>query len=49
MALDNIRERLLLFFDAEARLDARVEGGRYEVSVVMPYRVAMPTRGVGTA
>ena len=49
MALDNIRERLLLFFDAEARLDTRVEGGRYEVSVVMPYRVAMPTRSAGNA
>ena len=39
MALENIRERLELFFDAEARIDSRVEGGRYEVVIVMPYRI----------
>ena len=38
MALDNIRERLMLFFDAEARLDARVEGARYQVDIDIPYR-----------
>jgi len=38
MALDNIRERLMLFFDDEARLDARVEGGRYRVDIDIPYR-----------
>jgi len=37
MALDNIRERLALFFDAEARMDTRVEGGRYRVEIDMPY------------
>jgi len=47
MALDNIRERLLLFFDAEARLEARAAGGRYEVALDMPYRSAMPTRKGG--
>jgi len=39
MAIDNIRERLQLFFDAEARLETRVAGGRYEVEIEIPYRV----------
>ena len=38
MALDNIRERLMLFFDDEARLDSRVEGARYLVDIEIPYR-----------
>jgi two-component system, LytTR family, sensor histidine kinase AlgZ len=38
MALDNIRERLMLFFDDEARLDTRVESGRYRVDIEIPYR-----------
>jgi len=38
MALDNIRERLMLFFDAEARLVTRVEGGRHRVEIEFPYR-----------
>ncbi|HEY8069079.1 MAG TPA: histidine kinase [Burkholderiales bacterium] len=38
MALDNIRERLMLFFDDEARLDSRVEGARYRVEIEIPYR-----------
>ncbi len=38
MALDNIRERLQLFFDAEARLATRVADGRYVVELEMPYR-----------
>ena len=38
MALDNIRERLMLFFDAEARLASRVEGGRYVVEIEIPFR-----------
>jgi len=38
MALDNIRERLMLFFDDEAKLESRVEGGRYRVDVDLPYR-----------
>ena len=37
MALENIRERLMLFFDAEARLETRIEGGRYVVEIEMPY------------
>jgi two-component system sensor histidine kinase AlgZ len=38
MALDNIRERLMLFFDDEARLETSVEGGRYRVEIEIPYR-----------
>jgi len=38
MALDNIRERLMLFFDAEAKLESRIEGGRYRVEIDFPYR-----------
>jgi two-component system sensor histidine kinase AlgZ len=41
MALENIRERLLLFFDAEARIDSSVEGGRYRVEIEMPYRTTV--------
>ena len=38
MALENIRERLALFFDAEARLETRISNGRYRVDIEMPYR-----------
>jgi len=38
MALANIRERLTLFFDAEARIDTRIEAGRYCTLIEMPYR-----------
>jgi len=38
MALDNIRERLMLFFDAEAKLVSRTEGARYRVEIEIPYR-----------
>jgi two-component system, LytTR family, sensor histidine kinase AlgZ len=40
MAQENIRERLQLFFDAEARLATRIAGGRYVVEVEMPYKPA---------
>ena len=40
MALANIRERLQLFFDAEARLEARIAGARYLVEIEMPYKAA---------
>jgi two-component system sensor histidine kinase AlgZ len=40
MALENIRERLALFFDAEARIETGTSGGRYRVEIEMPYRVA---------
>ena len=36
MALDNLRERLQLFFDAEARMETRVVDGRFEVEIEFP-------------
>ncbi len=38
IALANIRERLALHFDAEAKLDSGVAGDAYEIRMVMPYR-----------
>jgi two-component system sensor histidine kinase AlgZ len=38
MALDNIRERLMLFFDDEARIVSGVERARYRVQIDIPYR-----------
>jgi two-component system sensor histidine kinase AlgZ len=38
MALDNIRERLALFFDAEARIRTSADGKRYRVELEMPYK-----------
>jgi two-component system sensor histidine kinase AlgZ len=38
MALDNIRERLALHFDAEASLENRLTRDTYEVHIRMPYR-----------
>ena len=43
MALDNIRERLLLFFDAEARIRTSAADSRYRVEIEMPYRIAART------
>lgn len=40
MALANIRERLQLHFDVEARLDTRIMGTRYEIEIMIPYRLA---------
>jgi two-component system, LytTR family, sensor histidine kinase AlgZ len=40
MALENIRERLQLFFDAEARVEVSVADGRYVVEIEVPYRAA---------
>ncbi|MCD6040411.1 MAG: signal transduction histidine kinase LytS [Burkholderiales bacterium] len=42
MALENIRERLQLFFDAEARIATQIVGGRYRVEIEIPYRVRQP-------
>ena len=42
MALANIRERLLLFFDLEAQLETTQRDGLYIVSISFPYR-----RGAG--
>jgi two-component system sensor histidine kinase AlgZ len=39
MALENIRERLQLFFDAEARIATQSAAGRYCVEIEIPYRV----------
>ncbi|KAF0164065.1 MAG: two-component system sensor ATPase [Rhodocyclaceae bacterium] len=38
MALANIRERLMLFFDLEATMTTQVGGGRFCVSIEFPYR-----------
>jgi two-component system sensor histidine kinase AlgZ len=38
MALANIRERLMLFFDLEARLDTHQADGRFTVNIELPYR-----------
>ena len=40
MALDNIRERLLLLYDVEAQLNTRVADGMFEVRLHVPYRKA---------
>jgi two-component system sensor histidine kinase AlgZ len=42
MALDNVRERLALHFDAEASLESRVTKDSYEVHIRMPYRTQKP-------
>lgn len=42
MALENIRERLALFFDAEARIVTQIASGRYRVEIEMPYRTVQP-------
>jgi two-component system sensor histidine kinase AlgZ len=38
MALANIRERLMLFFDLEATMTTQVSAGRFCVSIEFPYR-----------
>ena len=38
MAMSNIRERLALHFDAEARVTSGPRDGRYQVQLVLPYR-----------
>jgi two-component system sensor histidine kinase AlgZ len=52
MALENIRERLALHFDAEASLESRITRDSYEVHIRMPYRTqkSMPaTNGAAAA
>lgn len=39
MALENIRERLMLFFDLEARLETTQKDELYRVAITIPYRV----------
>jgi two-component system sensor histidine kinase AlgZ len=41
MAMDNIRERLALHFDAEASLESKLNRESYEVHIRMPYRPAV--------
>jgi two-component system, LytTR family, sensor histidine kinase AlgZ len=43
MALNNIRERLQLHFDAEARLTTKVEDHAYQVHITLPYRKSART------
>ncbi|WP_434631447.1 sensor histidine kinase [Chromobacterium sp. CV08] len=38
MALSNLRERLALFFDAEASLSSELRDGRYRTRIRLPYR-----------
>jgi len=49
MALENIRERLMLFFDAEARIETRVRDVRYQVEIEIPYRTEPAPRAGRTA
>jgi two-component system sensor histidine kinase AlgZ len=42
MALDNLRERLQLFFDAEATMKTREEDGRFEVEIEFPHITERP-------
>lgn len=46
MAMENIRERLMLFFDLEARLDTIVGDGLYRVRIRLPYRTAIDKKAV---
>ena len=48
MALENVRERLALHFDAEASLESRVSRDLYEVHIRMPYRTVMPAEVVAS-
>ena len=38
MALDNIRERLMLFYDLEARLETEAKEGLFRAAIRLPYR-----------
>lgn len=38
MALDNIRERLMLFYDLEATLDTEQDGQTFKVRILLPFR-----------
>ena len=49
MALDNVRERLALHFDAEAALESRVLENAYEVRIRMPYRTEAPAKPAAAA
>jgi two-component system sensor histidine kinase AlgZ len=47
IALANIRERLALHFDVEAKLESGVQGENYEIAIVIPYRRASPSTRPG--
>lgn len=49
MAMSNIRERLALHFDAEARMVAGPRDGRWQVQINLPYRAAGTTKDTQTA
>ncbi|MDH4190020.1 MAG: histidine kinase, partial [Betaproteobacteria bacterium] len=44
IALDNLRERLTLFFDAEARIETRIVRNCFQVDIEMPYVTSRPGR-----
>ena len=46
MAMSNIRERLALHFDAEARMVCGPRDGRYQVQLVLPYRKSLDTKAM---
>ncbi len=43
MALENIRERLMLFYDLEARLQTEAKEGVFRVEIRLPYRRGLAT------
>ena len=45
MAVENVRERLALNFDVEARLETSAELGQYRVRIVVPHRPATGAAG----
>ena len=46
MAMQNIRERLALHFDAEARMTSGPRDGRYQVQLVLPYRASADRKSI---
>lgn len=46
MAMSNIRERLALHFDAEARMVCGPRDGRYQVQIVLPYRKSLDAKAM---
>ncbi|MDD5298305.1 MAG: histidine kinase [Rhodocyclaceae bacterium] len=47
MALENVRERLMLFFDLEARLETEVKDGKFRLEIWLPYRPGPVGEGEG--
>jgi len=45
MALDNIRERLMLFYDLEAHLETAARDGVFQATIRVPYRKACESGG----